>query len=199
MIVIDVETSGLDPKKHSILSIGAVDFIDRRRFYKETKPWDGALLDECALKVNGFTKESIFSTERMELKDAIVQFMEWIFNSSEQTFAGHNIAFDASFIKHTLEIYNIQWRIQSRLVDLHSIAYADMMRKDFEIPSKNKRTNLDLDGILVYVGLPPEPKPHNGLMGAMLEAEAFSRIIYGRKLIPEFDKYSVPDHFKYKI
>ncbi|GIU68698.1 MAG: hypothetical protein KatS3mg001_548 [Candidatus Pacearchaeota archaeon] len=49
-----------------------------------------------------------------------------------------------------------------------------------------------LDEILKYVGLSSEPKPHNALMGAKLSSEAFSRIIYGKNLLKEFEEYSLP-------
>ena len=43
MIVVDVETSGMDAYKHSLLSIGAVDFENPvERFYEECRIWDGA-------------------------------------------------------------------------------------------------------------------------------------------------------------
>ena len=38
-----MEFSGLDPRKHSIVSIGAVDFENpSRQFYKECRIWHGA-------------------------------------------------------------------------------------------------------------------------------------------------------------
>jgi len=38
MIVADIEATGLDPRKHSILSIGAVDFEHpERQFYGECR------------------------------------------------------------------------------------------------------------------------------------------------------------------
>ena len=47
MIIIDVETTGLDPKKYSIVSIGAVDFKKpMRTFYEECRIWDGAEVSE---------------------------------------------------------------------------------------------------------------------------------------------------------
>jgi DNA polymerase III epsilon subunit-like protein len=60
MMVVDVEASGTEYQKHSIVSIGAIDF-DRpeNRFYAECKLWEGAHVMEGALEVNGFTEAEI--------------------------------------------------------------------------------------------------------------------------------------------
>lgn len=43
-------------------------------------------------------------------------------------------------------------------------------------------------------GLPNEPIPHNALTGAKMEAEAFSRFIYGKSFFKEFENYPVPHY-----
>ena len=46
MIVVDVETTGVDARKNSIVSIGAVDFENQKnQFYGECKIWEGAEID----------------------------------------------------------------------------------------------------------------------------------------------------------
>jgi hypothetical protein len=55
MIVCDCEFSGTDPILHSLVSIGAVDFLDpSRQFYAECRIWEGAHVMDEALEVNGF-------------------------------------------------------------------------------------------------------------------------------------------------
>jgi hypothetical protein len=67
----------------------------------------------------------------------------------------------------------------------------DAIKRGLPVPHKNDRSDLSLDTILKYVGLPEEPKPHIGLNGAKYEAECFSRLLYGKNLLPEFAKYPV--------
>jgi hypothetical protein len=55
-------------------------------------------------------------------------------------------------------------------------------------------TRLSADTTLKYVGIPPEPKPHHALNGAKYEAEAFSRLIYGKNLLHEFAQFAVPEY-----
>lgn len=60
MIVFDVETTGEDSRKHSIVSIGALEFSNpKNQFYEECRIWEGAEVQEIALKINGFTEENI--------------------------------------------------------------------------------------------------------------------------------------------
>ena len=60
MLVVDVEASGTDYSKHSIVSVGALDFANpKNRFYEECRIWDGAHIMDGALTVNGFTKAQI--------------------------------------------------------------------------------------------------------------------------------------------
>jgi len=49
-----------------------------------------------------------------------------------------------------------------------------------------------LDAVLNYCGIPREPEPHNALTGALSHAEVISRLLYGRKLLPEFNEYQIP-------
>ena len=60
------------------------------------------------------------------------------------------------------------------------------------VDPKHKRSALDLDAVLNYCGIPEEPNPHNALTGALSHAEVTSRLLYGRKLLPEFDQFDIP-------
>lgn len=65
MIVVDIETTGLDPKNHSILSIGAIDMNNpENKFYGECQCEPGKMVSEQALKINGFTQESLMDEKK---------------------------------------------------------------------------------------------------------------------------------------
>ena len=65
MIVIDIEMSGVNPEKHSILSIGAIDFENPDyQFYGECRAFEGAHFMDEALAVNGFTKEQALDPKK---------------------------------------------------------------------------------------------------------------------------------------
>jgi hypothetical protein len=54
------------------------------------------------------------------------------------------------------------------------------------------RTAINLPYVLEYCGLPEEPAPHNALTGALCHAEAFARMAYNRKIVPEFSTFPIP-------
>jgi hypothetical protein len=51
---------------------------------------------------------------------------------------------------------------------------------------------LNLDAVLNYCGIPDEPEPHNALTGAKCSAEVISRLLYDKKLLPEFEQFDIP-------
>ena len=197
MIVVDVETTGIYAEKNSIVSIGAVDFSrPENQFYEECRIWDGAEITDEALGVNGFTREEIMDPNKQSLKEVITKFINWTEGIEDKTLAGENPSFDMDFLKNSAEKYGIEWSLGRRSIDLHSVSYSNHLRKNLKIPMKNNRTDLNLDKTLIYVGLLEEQKPHNALVGAKMEAEAFSRLVYEKNLFEEFKKFEIPDYLK---
>ncbi|MBI2666002.1 3'-5' exonuclease [Candidatus Woesearchaeota archaeon] len=160
MIVVDVETTGINPQSHSIVSIGAVDFFHpANTFYSECNIFDGAEVSEKALEINGFSLVAITDRNKLSLEQAIKKYLEWTSTVSQKTIAGENPTFDRDFLRASAERYGIAWPLGRRVVDLHSVSYA------------------------VH-------------LGAMFEAEAFSRLFYGKVLLSQFDKFPIPDYLQ---
>ncbi|MEM0143859.1 MAG: 3'-5' exonuclease [Candidatus Parvarchaeum sp.] len=193
MIVIDVETSGTNPYKHSILSIGAVDFSNpERQFYQECQIEKDKEYAEDALNVNGFKKETLNDPKKKTLERVLNEFIEWLKPLADKTIGGHNVNFDAGFLNYSLKRYNIDFSFGHRVVDTHSLVYASLLRRGLDIPLKNERTDINSDYVFNYVGLPSEPKPHNALNGAKMEAESLSRLIFGKELLNDYKIYPIP-------
>lgn len=195
MIVVDVETTGLNPRRHSIVSIGAVDFSNpKNQFYQECRIFEGAEITPEALQINGFTEEQVKDMTKPPLEAVMRKFAEWLKNTPDKTIAGENPTFDGDFMLSSARRYGIELGIGKRVVDLHSLSYSYHLKKGLVLPMREGRSDLNLDKTLVLIGLPPEPKPHNALRGAKMEAEAFSRLIYGKILLGEFRGYPLPSH-----
>ena len=199
MIIADIEASGLDFRKNSIVSIGAVDFEDpKRQFYAEPQIWDGAECNLESLAVNGFTEEECNDPTKRSLTKVMYDFLAWLEPIQERTLVGQNPSFDRDFLNDSFGRSSISWHFSFRSLDLHTVAYIDHIKRGIKIPTENNRTALNLEAIAVYVGIPEEPKPHNALTGAKIEAEVLSRILFGKNLLPEFEKYPVPEMFQTK-
>ncbi len=198
MIVIDIETSGLEPERNSILSIGAVEFENpSNQFYEECRLRDGAEASPEALAVNGFTMAQINDKTKKSLDEMLHDFKVWTDGVEDRTPAGHNIsAFDLAFIRHYSRLYGIGLHFGHRSVDTHGLVYGGHLSRGIKPPLKNNRSDINSDGVMRYVGLPDEPRPHNGLTGAKMEAEAISRLLKGKPLLREYEAFPVPEYLK---
>lgn len=171
MIILDIETTGLDLKRHCMLSLGAVDYDSGEEFYGECHAPDGTEFDPIAMEINGFKPENV---TRLTGPETAPHFLYWQFAqwASKQKppgtilLAGHNIGhFDVLFLEH----YHVRfepepWLFGYRTLDLHSVAYAVLGR------------SMSHAGICEALGLPTEPKPHHALHGARSEAACFKRL-----------------------
>ena len=195
MIIIDEEMSGLDPRTHSILSLGAVDFSNpKRQFYREARLRRGATADPEAMKVNGFTLKQIKDKGKQTEKEMILKLCRWMDETNDRTLAGHNVQNDIKFLKHAIALYKIDYKINSRAVDTFALVYESCLKRKVRMPMKDNMADLKSDVVFRYCGLKEEPQPHNALTGARMEAESFSRLIYGKNLLKEFNKFKIPEY-----
>lgn len=193
MIAVDVEASGTEYHKHSIVSIGALELQNpTRRFYGECRIWDGAHIMDDALEVNGFTREEITDPNKKTEGEIVKEFLEWASGAEEHTLVGQNVSFDRDFLKAAAERMHINWPLAYRSIDTHTLCYMHMIKRGIKIPLKNKRSTLNLDAVLNYVGIPSEPEPHNALTGALSHAEVAHRLLYDKPLLNEFKEFPIP-------
>ena len=205
MIVIDIESTGNDPSIHALVSIGAVDLKNSsRKFYGECKIWQGACVWEGdgkyyknALEVNGFTLEQITDSKKLSLKQLLKRFFKWVEKCENITLIAQNPFFDTAFLKDSAKRVGLKYPFGDRTIDLHAVACAVLLQKRYNPPLKDHKSDLNTTKILNFVGLSKEPEPHNALTGAIMEAEAFMRLIYGRGIFKQFKEYPLPDYLHY--
>ena len=196
MVVVDVETTGLSPARHGIISIGAVEFEKpANQFYGECQVEKHIEIDRAALEVNGFTIEEITKTDRPLPKILAKDFYEWLKPIKDKTLGGHNTGFDAGMLRVAFGSARLKWPFGFRLIDMHALAYGHMKSRGHTIPLIHDTSAISANTVHEYVGLPREPEPHNALVGAKMEAEAMSRLLHGKSLLPEFRKYPLPPKF----
>lgn len=195
MLVLDIEGSGTNYDKHSIVSIGAVDLHNpTNRFYGECRIWDGAHIMDGALEVNGFTEAEITDPNKMSEAELVRNFLAWAEPLPDRTLAGQNVSYDRDMLRHAAERAGLNWHLAYRTIDTHTLCWMHMVKAGKHPPmdKEHHRSALNLDAVLNYCGIPDEPDPHNALTGALSHAECISRLLYDQPLLPEFDQFEIP-------
>ncbi len=196
MIVLDIEASGVNYQKNSILSIGALDFDHpENRIYLECQIWAGAHIDDEALAVCGFSREEVVDPTKITEGQLVAHFLSWADGVEDQTLAGQNVSFDRDYINAACERVGYHTPFAHRTIDTHTLAYMHLVTHGNTIPTAKRHSALNLDTVLRYVGIADEPDPHNALTGALSHAEVISRLMYGKPLLPEFSAYPMPTTF----
>lgn len=204
MIILDIETSGLDPYRNALLSIGAVDYETGEEFYGECHVGNRNEIDDAALAINGFTRSQVYfdatkpDDEFPLFRDELyAQFWSWC-QGRDCLIAGQQVgAFDLRFLKvihdgierHLNPVADpiIVWDFPPPPPEayIHHEGIKHVGKWPFGYRSLDLHSvafaklgkSLSLDRILQTVGLELEPKPHNALTGARLERDAFKRLL----------------------
>lgn len=196
MLVVDVEASGIGPDTHSIVSVGAVDLANpSRQLYEECRVWEGAHINEEALAVCGFTREQITDPAKQTEAELVHKFAAFAEPMADRTLAGQNVSFDRDILEAAAKrAGHTNWPFAHRTIDTHTLCFMHMVKRGLTPPidAEKKRSSLNLDAVLTYCGIPEEPKPHNALTGAKCHAEVISRLLYDKKLLPEFEQFDIP-------
>jgi DNA polymerase-3 subunit epsilon len=134
-IVLDTETSGLDPKDgHRIIEIGCVELVNRKLtgndYHQYIQP--DRLIDEGALKVHGISNEYLADKPRMS--DIAKDFLDYV---RDAELVIHNAPFDVGFINHEFRLLGVRWKkIENYCQIVDSLAMARRFRP-------GQRNNLD--------------------------------------------------------
>lgn len=192
MVVIDIETTGLNPFENSIIEIGAIDFYNpKNQFSQRCRIRENSVINKKALEVNGYTLSELYDKNLQSEKQLLLNFISWIEKIEFRTLAGQNVNFDLSFLNATKDREQIIFEWGRRIVDIHSVAYTHMVSRGINPPLNDGNSKLGGDFIMKYVGIPPEPRPHSGINGALYETEALGRLIFGKGVFDRFKEYKL--------
>ncbi|MEN2399515.1 3'-5' exonuclease [Flavobacterium sp. MC2016-06] len=99
-VVLSTETSGLNPNKDVILSLGAFSVIDDSIVIKEN--FEAVLLQNKFLQDNGLSNEFIIESKMVKMpeNEALETFINFIGNA---ILVGHHINFDIEMLNASLE------------------------------------------------------------------------------------------------
>ena len=162
-IVLDTETTGLDPREgHRIIEIGCVELIDRRltrsSFHQYIQP--DRQIDAGAIEVHGITNEFLADKPRFaEVADAFLRFV------AGAELIIHNAPFDVGFLDHELAA----WRAGApRIGEICEVTDTLAMARRLHPGQRN-----GLDALCKRYGV---DNSHRELHGALLDAEILADV-----------------------
>ncbi len=162
-IVLDTETTGLEPKDgHKIIEIGCVEMIGRKltgnNYHQYLQP--DREIDAGAMEVHGITNE--FLADKPRFADIADVFMEYI-KGAELII--HNAPFDIGFLNHELKLANSPWK---RIEDHCEVTDSLQMARSMFPGQKN---NLDALCRRYLID-----NTHRTLHGALLDSEILADV-----------------------
>lgn len=186
-VVIDTELTGLDLKKGSIVSIGAVKMVGGRIdlgdiFYRLVNP--ETELTGQSIVIHGITPSEV--VEMPEIDTALSEFLDFCGND---IIVGHFVSIDLNFINREMKrLYG--FTVQNPAVDTYMIH--EWMRQndgDFSRHYGGMSEDADLFSIANKYRIPVS-SAHNALNDAFVTAQLFQRFI---SFLPRFGVNTLGD------
>lgn len=194
MIVMDIESSGLDSGRCGIWQIGASELENpKNTFLQEARIDDEDEVTRESLIVIEKTEEELRDKKKQSQKQLIENFLDWCKTCKERIIAGQNVGWDISFIQNKCLRYNMHDKFHDatgvRIIDLHTIGNLKYKEKYGVFKLKNGKSDMNLSSVMEFCGLEDKRKildkgkvikegdPHNALTDAKLTAECLKRLL----------------------
>ena len=211
MIVVDIETSGLDFTKCGIWQIGAL-YIDnpKNTFLEEARIDDNDLIEPEALRVGGKTESDLRDGKKQSQKQLLINFFSWVKKTNNFAMLSHNPQdLDYTLVVKKAKQYSLEFPFHHRCFDMHSMAQLKFFQVNGNFLMKPGMgvSEMGLSHVLEFCGMEDnrikagqkgvnEGHPHNALEDCRLTAECFSRIVFGKSLIEDYSKFLIPSYLK---
>ncbi len=166
-IVLDTETTGLDPKQgHRIIEIGCIELVNYvpsgREFHQFINPERD--VPEGAQQVHGIT--TAFLSDKPVFRAIADAFLEFI---ADSTLIIHNASFDVGFLNHELALLPRDPISFDRVVDTLALARRKHPAGPNSLDALCKRYRIDLS----------ERTKHGALLDSELLARVYMELIGG--------------------
>jgi DNA polymerase-3 subunit epsilon len=165
-IVLDTETTGIDPKQgHRIIEIGCVELVNRRltgnNFHVYIDPERG--IEDEAIFVHGITSD--FLAGKPKFRDVAAEFLDYI-KGAELVI--HNAAFDVGFMDHEFALLRQNY---PKTHDVCQVLDTLAMARDLHPGQKN-----NLDALCRRYDIDNSKRT---LHGALLDSEILADVYLG--------------------
>ncbi len=183
-IVLDTETTGLEPKEgHRIIEIGCVELVNRRvtgnDYHQYLQP--DREVDEGALAVHGISNE--FLADKPRMADVVEDFIDYV-RGAELII--HNAPFDVGFINHELDLLGGQW---GRIEDYCTITDSLVMARSRYPGQRNS-----LDALCKRLDVDNSSRQYHGaLLDARILADVYLAMTGGQSSLLLDEEEETPD------
>jgi DNA polymerase III alpha subunit (gram-positive type) len=178
-LFLDTETGGLDPRIHSLLTIGLVagdasGVWDSLEIAVKHEPYtvSGGGMKVNRIDLAAHHERAVSPAGALDLLDA---FLDRNYPADARvSLVGHNIGFDHAFLKVFLESQgrDPEGRFHHRSVDTHAVASA--LRDAGRLPLEK----LSSDALFAHFGVaPPEDLRHTALGDALATFELYWKLV----------------------
>ena len=186
-VVLDTELTGLNPKKDSVVSIGAVRMTGSKielgqTFYRLVKP--DAEFSPSSVIVHEITPSDV--RQKPGIGTALIELADFL---GDSIIVGHFVSIDMGFLNKDAKRYDLK-KIDNPVVDTCSIF--EFLRNEGKGYSRHfdggivnkdlfsiaKRYNIEVDGA------------HNALVDAFITAQVFQRFL---RYLRKFGVYTIKD------
>lgn len=187
--VLDCETSGTDPKRDSLISIGAVAVMAGEIILEDSFE---ALLkvayNASAVTVHGITRDE--ASDGMDEDEALASFLYWL---RDGVIVGHHIGFDVAMINLACQRH-FNFELRNRLID--TMALTLHLERDGAFREEEKINGFSLDALCSLFNVIPHDR-HTAGGDAFITAQIFLKLLrlaqsHGRntlgKLCEPFDE-----------
>ena len=173
IVSLDCETSGLDPKKDAIISVGAVRVQGCRILTSEAldiKLVPPEVLDPESVTVHRLRKLDLEGG--ISVDEAMTRVLEFVGN---RPILGYHVAFDAAMLNQQVSRL-FGFRLPNRCIEL-----AEVYLKRWGRPDSGLEADLRLETIAARLGMPVPRGRHTALMDAVFTAALYVRLLHGQR------------------
>jgi DNA polymerase-3 subunit epsilon len=168
-VVLDTETTGLDPRRDKLITIGAVAVSGGEIRLDDTfEVMLRLAYNNSSVTVHGITRDEALAG--MEEKEAVAQFVEYL---GDSVIVGHHIGHDIEALNCACERH-----FQTRLTNL-SLDTMDLtlhLNDDGAFAGRTMPQGFSLDGLCDLFGIAPHDR-HTAGGDAYLTAQIFQRLL----------------------
>ena len=179
-VIVDIETSGFNPKKNALLEIAAVivefngtgELVITERYSAHVMPFKNAELDESALKFNGIDPYHPFRMA-VDEDEALHMIFRPIRHAMKRNLCtrailvGHNPSFDLSFLNAAIQRTNNKRSPFHPFSTFDTVTLGGLAYQETVLAKVAKAAGLDWDN----------DKAHSALYDAEMTAKLFCKIV----------------------